>query len=437
MGDFPKICMISLGCAKNLVDSEILIGGLKQEKYEIVQKSDDADILIVNTCGFLDTAREESVDVILQASKLRKANKVEKLIVMGCFSDRYAPQLRDEIPEVDEFFGTNDHAEVLSYLTGKSFTRDDPDYFRSLLTPNHYAYLKIAEGCDNGCSFCSIPIMRGLQKSQPVEWNVNEAQRLANSGVKELLIIAQDTTSYGWDLSTRSSLHDLLDEMDKVHGLEWIRLHYAHPAHLHREMIQRFSSLEKLIPYIDMPVQHGSDRMLKSMRRGLGSDGIKKRIEDLRQVNSDIALRTSIIVGFPGETDEEFKELYDFVEAIEFDRLGVFTYSEEEGTHGATLKDDVPSKVKTERMDAIMMLQQEINLRKNEALIGSRERVLIDFYSEDGMSIGRTYRDAPEVDNFVRIDGKLPIGEFVDIKITETYEYDIKGETLTDEPETV
>ena len=379
MVDVSKVSMISLGCAKNLVDSEILIGGLKQEKYEIVQESDDADILIVNTCGFLDTAREESVDVILQAGKLRKANKVEKLIVMGCFSDRYALQLRDEIPEVDEFFGTNDHAEVLSYLTGKAFTRDDPDYFRSLLTPNHYAYLKIAEGCDNGCSFCSIPIMRGLQKSQPVEWNVKEAQRLADSGVKELLIIAQDTTSYGWDLSTRSSLHDLLDEMDKVHGLEWVRLHYAHPAHLHREMIQRFSSLEKLIPYIDMPVQHGSDRMLKSMRRGLGSDGIKKRIEDLRQVNSDIALRTSIIVGFPGETDEDFKELYDFVEEIEFDRLGVFTYSEEEGTHGATLKDDVPSKVKTERMDAIMMLQQEINLRKNEALIDSRERVLIDF----------------------------------------------------------
>ena len=195
MADASKVCMISLGCAKNLVDSEILIGGLKQEKYEIVKKSDDANILIVNTCGFLDTAREESVDVILQAGKLRRSNKVEKLIVMGCFSDRYAPQLRDEIPEVDEFFGTNDHAEVLCYLTGKSFTQDDPDYFRSLLTPNHYAYLKIAEGCDNGCSFCSIPIMRGLQKSQPIEWNVKEAQRLADSGVKELLIIAQDTTS--------------------------------------------------------------------------------------------------------------------------------------------------------------------------------------------------------------------------------------------------
>ena len=432
-----KVSMISLGCAKNLVDSEILIGGLKQENYEMVQKSDAADILIVNTCGFLESAREESIDVILEAVELRKSKQVEKLIVMGCFSDRYAPQLRDEIKEVDEFFGTNDHAEVLSYLTGKSFTRDDPDYFRSLLTPSHYAYLKIAEGCDNGCSFCSIPIMRGLQKSQPVEWNVQEAQRLADSGVKELLVIAQDTTSYGWDLSKRSSLHELLDELDKVHGLEWIRLHYAHPAHLHREMIQRFSRLEKLIPYIDMPVQHGSDSILKSMRRGLSSDGIKKRINEIREINSDIALRTSIIVGFPGETDDDFKKLHDFVEEIQFDRLGVFTYSEEEGTHGATLQDDVPKKVKTDRMDAIMLLQQGINLNKNIARIGNKERVLIDLHSEDNTSIGRSYRDAPEVDNFIRIDEKLSIGEFVDVKIMEAFEYDVKGESITYEPETV
>ena len=429
--------MISLGCAKNLVDSEILIGGLKQEKYEIVQKSDEADILIVNTCGFLDTARAESVDVILEAGQLRKSNKVDNLIVMGCFSDRYGTELKEELPEVDEFFGTDDHVNVLSYLTGKSFTREDPDYFRSLLTPGHYAYLKIAEGCDNGCSFCSIPIMRGLQKSQPVEWNVQEAQRLADSGVKELLVIAQDTTSYGWDLSPRSSLHSLLDDLNTVEGLEWIRLHYAHPAHLHRDMIQRFDSLNKLVSYIDMPVQHGSDKMLKKMRRGLGSEGIKKRIDALRNVNSDIVLRTSIIVGFPGETDDDFKKLYNMVEEIEFDRLGVFTYSEEEGTYGASLEDDVPSKVKTDRMDDIMMLQQDINLRKNKALIGSREKVLIDFHGEDDTSIGRTYRDAPEGDNFVKVDGKLPIGEFVEVKITQASEYDIKGEVLTYESETV
>ena len=377
------------------------------------------------------------MDVILEAGELRKSKQVEKLVVMGCFSDRYAPQLRDEIKEVDEFFGTNDHAEVLSYLTGKSFTRDDPDYFRSLLTPSHYAYLKIAEGCDNGCSFCSIPIMRGLQKSQPIKWNVQEAQRLADSGVKELLIIAQDTTSYGWDLSQKASLHELIDELNKVSGLEWIRLHYAHPAHLHREMIQRFSRLEKLIPYIDMPVQHGSDRILKSMRRGLSSDGIKKRIDEIRKINSDIALRTSIIVGFPGETDDDFKELHDFVEEIQFDRLGVFTYSEEEGTHGATLKDDVPKKVKTDRMDAIMLLQQGINLNKNIARIGSKERVIIDLHSEEGTSIGRSYRDAPEVDNYIRINEKLPVGKFVDVEIMEASEYDVIGKSITYEPETI
>ncbi len=429
--------MISLGCAKNLVDSEILIGGLKQEKYKIVQNSDEADILIVNTCGFLDTARAESVDVILEGGQLRKSNKVEKLIVMGCFSDRYGSELKEELPEVDVFFGTDDHVKVLSYLTGKSFTREDPDYFRSLLTPGHYAYLKIAEGCDNGCSFCSIPIMRGLQKSQPVAWNVQEAQRLADSGVKELLVIAQDTTSYGWDLSPKSSLHLLMDKLEQIDGLEWIRLHYAHPAHLHHDMIKRFDVLNKLVSYIDMPVQHGSDAVLKKMRRGLGSEGIKKRIDELREINSDIALRTSIIVGFPGETDDDFKKLYDMVEDIEFDRLGVFTYSEEEGTYGASLKDDVPAEIKTDRMDAIMMLQQEINLKKNQALIGQTEKVLIDLHSEEGISIGRTYRDAPQVDNSVQINGKLPIGEFVDVIITHASEYDIKGEALIHEQKTV
>ena len=425
-----RVCMISLGCAKNLVDSEILIGGLKQENYKIVNTSDDANILIVNTCGFLDTAREESVDVILEAGELRKSDKLEKLIVMGCFSDRYGSELTEELPEVDAFFGTDDHAAVLSYLTGKAHAKDDPDYFRSLLTPNHYAYLKIAEGCDNGCSFCSIPIMRGLQNSQPVAWNVQEAKRMADLGVKELLVIAQDTTSYGWDLTPRSSLHELMDELDKVDGLEWIRLHYAHPAHLHREMIQRFGQLEKLVPYIDMPVQHGSDKMLKDMRRGLMSSGIRKRIDDLRKVKPDISIRTSIIVGFPGERDSDFKELYDMVEEIEFDRLGVFTYSEEEGTHGATLKDDVPKKVKTDRMDAIMLLQQGINLEKNQKLIGNTEKVLIDMQSEDGTSIGRSYRDAPEVDNFIRVDEKLNIGKFYDVEITDAFEYDLAAKRL-------
>ena len=425
-----KVRMISLGCAKNLVDTEMLVGGLKHENYNIVQKSDDADYLIINTCGFLESAREESIDVILEAAELKKKNKAQKLIVMGCFSDRYAPELIEELPEVDAFFGTNDHIEVMTYLTGKTFSKSDPDYFRSILTPAHYGYLKIAEGCDNGCSFCSIPIMRGLQKSQPVAWNVQEAKRLAENGLKELLVIAQDSTSYGWDLSPKSSLHQLMDELNKIEEISWIRLHYAHPAHLHREMIQRFAKLEKLIPYIDMPVQHGSDDVLKRMRRGLKSDGIRKRIEALRILNPEISIRTSIIVGFPGETEKEFQELYNFVEEIEFDRLGVFTYSEEEGTFGATLKDDVPISVKTERMDEIMLLQQEINLKKNKKLIGNIEKVLIDLNTDDEKSIGRSYRDAPEVDNCVIIDEKLPVGEFVDVEIISATEYEVIGKII-------
>ena len=303
-----KISLVSLGCAKNLVDSEILIGGLKKEKFEMVSDPKHSDAIIVNTCGFLDTAREESIDTILSCATLKKKSDVKKLLVMGCFSERYGSDLVEEMPEVDKFFGTNDHNVVLSYLTGKEFKKDDPDYFRSILTPNHYAYLKVAEGCDNVCSFCSIPMMRGLQRSDTLEQNLIEAQNLADQGVRELLVIAQDTTTYGWDLNPKSSLHELMDVLNSVQGLDWIRLHYAHPAHLNKKMIERFSSLEKLIPYIDMPTQHGSDEMLKKMKRGLDSSGIKNRIDMLRNTNSNVSIRTSIIVGFPGESENDFIE---------------------------------------------------------------------------------------------------------------------------------
>ena len=428
-----RICLISLGCAKNLVDSEILVGGLRSENYIMVNKSSQADIVIINTCGFLDSAREESIDVILEAGQKRSNNEIDKLVVMGCFSERYSTELEEEIPEVDRFFGTNDHAEVLGYLTGKSFNLHDPDYFRALLTPKHYAYLKIAEGCDNGCSFCSIPIMRGLQKSQPIEWNLQEAKRLANNGVRELLIIAQDSTSYGWDLSPKSSLHELLQNLDEIEAIQWIRLHYAHPAHLHNKMIQCFGELDKLLPYIDMPVQHGSDKILKSMRRGLNSYGIKKRIDKLRGINSDISLRTSIIVGFPDETEKDFQNLYNFVDEIKFDRLGVFMYSEEEGTHGASLADNVPIEIKTERMDTIMLLQQEINLKKNIERVGNIEKIIIDRHDQSNGSIGRSYRDAPEVDNFVRIQNLLKVGEFYNVIIKEASEYEVIGEVVLNE----
>jgi len=426
-----KISLVSLGCAKNLVDSEILVGGLKKEGFKMVSNATDAGVVIVNTCGFLDTAREESVDTILDCTALKNTSDVEKVLVMGCFSERYGSDLVKEMPEVDKFFGTNDHSMVLSYLTGKEYKKDDPDYYRSILTPRHYAYLKIAEGCDNVCSFCSIPSMRGLQVSTTLEGNLIEAQRLADNGVKEILVIAQDTTSYGWDLSPKSSLHELLDVLDSVDNIDWVRLHYAHPAHLHKEVIKRFSILNKLVPYIDLPTQHGSDKILKDMRRGLDSFGIKQRIDALRNANEKISIRTSVIVGFPGETDKEFKELCDFVEEVKFDRLGVFQYSEEEGTHGAKVfNDDVPKKIKKERYEIIMMLQQKINYKKNIDRIGSVEKILIDIADDEGWSLGRSYRDAPEIDNYVKINQKLETGKIYDVKIEEAYEYDVLGSVL-------
>ncbi len=427
-----KISLVSLGCAKNLVDSEILIGGLKSESYEVINDIHSSDIIIINTCGFLDMAREESVDSILECVNLKNEGVVEKIIVMGCFAERYGSQLRKEIPEVDQFFGSADHSKIMTYLTGKEFKKDDPDYFRSLLTPNHYAYLKIAEGCDNVCSFCSIPMMRGLQKSSTLEQNLLDAQNLVNQNVKELLVIAQDTTSYGWDLNPKSSLHELMDVLDKVKGLEWIRLHYAHPAHLNKKMIERFSHLEKLIPYIDMPTQHGSDHMLKKMKRGLNSAGIKNRIDLLRKANDNMSIRTSIIVGFPGETDKDFKELLKFAEDVQFDRLGVFQYSEEEGTSAAIdYKDDIPKQVKQERFDELMMLQQKINYNKNKLRVNCVEDILIDVVNEEeGWSLGRSYRDAPEIDNYVKVNKVLDIGSFYKVKIKKAYEYDVLGELV-------
>ena len=422
-----RVSLISLGCSKNLVDSEFLIGGLKNEQFTITDFPEESDIVIVNTCGFLDKSREEGIDTILELGELKENNIIEKIVVMGCFSERFPTELKQELPEVDEFFGTNDHKEIITFLTGKDYSREDPDYFRTLLTPNHYAYLKIAEGCDNGCAFCSIPLMRGLQKSQPVEWNMQEANRLAGQGIKELLVIAQDSTSYGWDLKPKSSLHDLMLKLDQVEGLKWIRLHYAHPAHLSRHMISAFKNFKRVIPYIDMPVQHGSDRMLKLMRRGLRSEGIKKRIESLRDICPDIAIRTSIIVGFPGEEEEDFNELIEFVKEVRFDRLGVFTYSDEEGTHAAeNLEDNVPDNIKQERYDKIMMIQQEISLEKNKKLIGNQDLVVIDKSSKDeGWSIARSYRDAPEIDNYVRLNEYVPEGEFVNVEYIDAFEYDL------------
>ncbi len=422
-----QIYLLSLGCAKNLVDSEILIGGLKQSKFLITTIPKDADTIIINTCGFLDQAREESVDSIIEAAELKKTGKLQQLIVMGCLSERYPGQLQKELPEVDKFFGVNNHRQIVSFLTGKPFIKDDPLYWRSLLTPSHYAYLKIAEGCDNGCSFCSIPQMRGKQISRPINVIITEAERLVNNGVKELLIIAQDTTSYGWDLPKKTRLGKLMTELDQIGDpLTWIRLHYAHPAHLSQNIIDSLAGMNKLCKYLDIPIQHASDNILTSMHRGLGKNGIRNQIVGLRKAIPEIRLRTTVIVGYPGETKDDFLELCDFIEEIQFDRLGIFTYSEEEGTLAEKLNDNVPCQLKNNRKFQLQEMQNSIMLEKNESLINSTMTVLIDEVNEDH-AIGRTEFDSPEVDNIVRVSGNTEIGNFEKVLIAEANEFELFG----------
>ena len=425
--DRKTLHLISLGCAKNLVDSEILLGGLKNTQYDVTESPDDADTIIINTCGFLDMAREESVDTILQAAELRKKGAIEQLVVMGCLSERYHNDLKKEIPEVDRFFGTNDHKQIASFVTGKDYGKDDPLFFRSILTPSHFAYLKIAEGCDNGCSFCSIPIMRGLQKSRTIPELISETGRLVDSGTKEIMIIAQDTTSYGWDLDKKVYLSDLISEMDKIdNGPEWIRIHYAHPAHLNQRIIDSMAKSDRVCNYIDMPIQHASDNLLRSMRRGLNQEGIRRKIDNLRKAIPDISIRTTIIVGYPGEEEEDFLELTDFVSEIKFDHLGIFTYSEEEGTLAADLKDNIPRELKDERKSIIMDLQNNIDFERNSYMVGQSYDVIVDEVSNN-IAVGRTQYDAPEIDKIVRINDFVEKGDIYQVEIDDFNEYELIG----------
>jgi len=421
--------LISLGCAKNLVDSEILLGGINKSELTITKNPEEADTIIVNTCGFLDIAREESVDTILQAAELKKTGKLSELVVMGCLSERYPEEVAAEIPEIDRIFGSNDHRQIISFLTGKDFAKDDPMFFRSLMTPNHYAYIKIAEGCDNACSFCSISIMRGLQKSRSIPAIMDEATRLASNGTKELLVIAQDSTSYGWDLEKKVYLSDLLKELNTIDEIDWIRVHYAHPAHLSQRIIDAIADCDKVCNYLDMPVQHASDDILKSMKRGLNQEGIRNRISRLRSAVPHIAIRTTLIVGYPGETEAHFNELYNFVDEMQFDRLGAFTYSEEEGTTAEALEDNVSRETKNERKNKIVELQHGISLEKNEAFIGKTMKVLVD-QCENNIGVGRTEFDSPEIDNIVQINGKVKKGEFVNVKIEKVNEFELIGKPL-------
>ena len=422
---FKKLNFISLGCAKALVDSELLLGGLKNENFIFTKEPKEADTILINTCGFLDIARQESIETILQACELKKTGSLKQVVVMGCLSERYPDQLSKEIPEVDKFFGSNEHKQIISFITGKDYAKQDPLYFRSLMTPNHYAYIKIAEGCDNGCSFCSIPLMRGLQKSRSIDSILWEAEKLVENGVKELLVIAQDSTSYGWDLKPKVYLNDLIPSLDSL-GFEWIRLHYAHPAHLSKKIINALADSKNFCNYLDMPIQHGSDKILKSMRRGLGQNGIRNKISDLRKMIPNIRIRTTLIVGYPNESENDFKELYDFVNEIKFDRLGVFTYSEEEGTLAEKLDDSLPSELKNERKSIIMDLQANISAEKNERMIGKTYKVLVDECG-DTVSVARTEYDSPEIDNIVHIKSRIQKGEFVNVKIDSSNEFELIG----------
>lgn len=424
-----KVNIITLGCSKNLVDSEILLGELKYRGMEVMHESnDDADYVIINTCGFIGDAKEESIDMILSYAEAKKQGKFEKLFVTGCLSQRYARQLREEIHDVDGFYGTEDVPAILRDLGYDS--KLDLLGERFLTTPSHYAYLKIAEGCDRNCSFCAIPLIRGKHISRSIESLVAEAELLVSKGVKELILIAQDLTWYGIDLYKKQMLAALLEKLSDVEGLEWIRLHYTYPASFPMDVLDIMQKRENICNYLDIPLQHISDTILKSMKRGLGSDETIKLVDEIRAKVPGIAIRTTMLVGYPGETEEDFQALMDFVEESRFERMGVFTYSPEEGTSSYELEDDVPEETKVQRMEALLALQQNISLEQNEARIGHVYKTIIDRKDGD-IFIGRTAFDSPEVDNEVIIsDSGLKIGEFTEVRVSSASEFDLIGEKV-------
>lgn len=422
-----KFNIISLGCSKNLVDSEEVKGLLLSGGFKYIDVAEKSELVIINTCGFILPAKEEGINTILQAIKLKESGQIKSVIVMGCLSQRYREELEKELPEVDAFFGVDEIKQVARYL----LHRDAIAAPRSLMTPGHYAFLKIAEGCNNNCAYCAIPLIRGQQLSLKPEIILKEAENLAKQGVKELIVIAQDTTTYGWDLGKDVRLKKLLRDLDAMNAFPWIRLHYAHPAHFDLELIKVINESKSILPYIDIPIQHIHTDMIRAMKRGKDGDHIRELITKLRAEIPNLALRTTVMVGFPGETDEAFDELLDFVKETRFDRLGGFTYSQEEGTPAVPLGDPIPEGIKQKRLEAIMTAQQEISFEKNQALIGTKQEVLIDTYdSVSGDSYGRTFRDSPDIDNRVIISGELKKGEFVEVEITDAVDYDLLAEIV-------
>lgn len=424
-----KINVITLGCSKNVYDSEVLMGQLKANGKEVVHEK-RGDIVVINTCGFIDNAKEESVNTILDAVEAKKRGEIEKVFVTGCLSERYKPDLIKEIPDVDQYFGTRDLPILLKHLGA--------DYKHELVgerlttTPKHYAYLKISEGCDRPCSFCAIPLMRGGHISQPIENLVKEAEKLAKNGTKELILIAQDLTYYGLDIYKRRALGDLLKALVKVDGIEWIRLHYAFPTGFPEDVLEIIKEEPKVCNYIDIPLQHINTEILKSMKRGTTHEKTDALLAKFREKVPDMAIRTTLIVGYPGETEERFQELKDWVSDQRFDRLGCFTYSHEENTTAYDLEDDVPQEVKEARVEEIMALQSQISWEKNQEKIGKVFRCIFD-RKEGNYFVGRTEFDSPDVDNTVLIPAEntyTSIGEFANVKITSAEEFDLYGELV-------
>lgn len=420
------INVITLGCSKNIYDSEVLMGQLKANKKEVVHE-EEGNIVVINTCGFIDNAKEESVNTILEQIQNKEAGKVDEVYVTGCLSERYKPDLEREIPQVDAYFGTSDLPQLLKVL-GADYKHELVGE-RLLTTPKHFAYLKIAEGCDRPCSFCAIPLMRGKHRSTPIEDLVQQAQQLAKEGVKELMLIAQDLTYYGLDLYKKRRLADLLRALAAVEGIEWIRLHYAFPTGFPEDVLEVMRTEQKICNYLDIPLQHIADPILKSMRRGTTQEKTTALLQKFRAEVPGIILRTSLIVGYPGETEADFEILKNWVKEMRFERLGCFTYSHEENTHAHQLEDDVPEEVKQQRSNAIMEIQSQISWEHNQSCVGKTFRCLID--RKEGVHfVGRTFMDSPDVDNEVLIDATkyyLKQGDFAKIKITEATDYDLIG----------
>ena len=427
-----KINVITLGCSKNVVDSEVLMGQLRANEIDVVHESakQDANIIVINTCGFIDNAKQESIDTILHYAREKQQGRIDKLIVTGCLSERYKPDLEKEIPDVDAYFGTRDLPKLLKTL-GADYKHELVGE-RLLTTPQHFAYMKISEGCDRPCSFCAIPLMRGQHVSRPMEELVAEAEKLAENGTKELLLIAQDSTFYGLDIYKERKLAELMLRLSDVSAIEWIRLHYAFPAGFPTDVLDVIRERDNICNYLDMPLQHISDHMLKSMRRGTTRNKTIELVNRIRERVPGIALRTTLISGYPGETESDHNELLEFVNTMRFDRLGVFTYSHEENTHAFMLTDDVPEEVKSERAAEIMAVQQKVSDEINNAKLDRTFKVLIDRMEGD-YYIGRTEFDSPEVDNEVLVPASgiyIRLGDFVNVRITKTEEFDLYGEIV-------